>query len=188
MKAEDKLREMLVHCGANIREFKDARYPTIARFMKSVGSLEANGWSGIRKTDELPILVLSRTTSRALVADRAEIVSRIPALAKTLWIAFVDQEENPFFFRYALKNGAFSDNQSDVPIWTETDSRYTYLILTPDVTDMSLVETRANELNLLNATMWFQREQPSSRHDAPRTRTDPYGRKVTGSGTYKLKP
>lgn len=180
---------MLLYCGANIREFKDTRYPTIAGFVRATRRLNANEWTDAKIPDR-PIVVLTNTNYRELVVNRTEIIKALPALTAALWVAFADPDENPFFFKYAIENGTFNDGSSDVPIWIETrmETNYRYLILTPDVKNMNLVEIRASELNLLNATTWHQRESPSTRQSTQSStniRTLPQPN-ASGSGTYKF--
>ncbi|MDD2785499.1 MAG: hypothetical protein PHS79_01240 [Patescibacteria group bacterium] len=188
MEAGDKLREMLVYCGANINEFKDTRFPTIKRFINAARRYSNDEWSG-SKISDLPIVCLTRTTYRELVTDRTEIMTAIPALASALWIIFADQIENPFFVDDTRRLGVFSDDLDQAPIWVEKRSNYSYLVLTPKTKNMSMVEVQANGLSLFNATTWFEREHSSSQQmTVTRKQTDPYARKVTSSGTFKSKP
>ncbi|MDD5726434.1 MAG: hypothetical protein PHC53_03430 [Patescibacteria group bacterium] len=163
---QEKLRELLFHCGADLARIVDPHLHTLDRFVKFASRfddlVDEEGASA-------PIMVLTKTEPvlHRVVLDTSLLVRELTATDKSLWIVyFTEKVKEPFFEDELRSLGEFSQALDDeIPsldqalIWKDKRTKRRYLILTPDTAKMKRIEERVRLLTL---------PQPA----APRLRTD----------------
>lgn len=154
--------------GGDVRRVIDGPFVTIDRFIRYASRIPGIA-EGAR-----PIVVLTRTIplAMAVLNARRKIELAVPALQQATWAIFVDPAEDPFFEAAAHKIGLLSDRLSDAPIWMGPGDA-SFLILSPQVREMSVLRQRAEELSAIPPPASSPRSGPISREAPPASHAHP---------------
>lgn len=152
---QEKLRELLFHCGADLTRIVDPHLHTLDRFVKFSSRFDD---LADEEGSSAPIMVLTKTEPvlHRVALDTALLVRELPATDKSLWVVyFTEKVKEPFFEEELRSLGEFSQALDDeIPsldqalIWKDKRTKRRYLILTPDTAKMNRIEERVRLLAL----------------------------------------
>lgn len=132
----------IVEAGGDISRVIDGPFPSIERFIALAERLPV-----LKSETQRAIVVLTRTNPVAItvVAARRRIQASVPALARAVWVLFVDPVEDPFCFDTLRNLGTLDAEEVEVPIWRDPDG-HEYVVLSSEFESTTRVRTAGRVL------------------------------------------
>lgn len=135
---------ILLRIGGDVDRLIDQPANDLERFARYVARIPSLRDEG---AVESPIVLLARTSPLPLTVLNARRVleSRVPALRGACFVLFATPDDDPFFREGAERLGVLSGELEESALWLGPDGA-PYLVVTPDLTDTTLLDLRMEQL------------------------------------------
>ncbi len=124
--ARERCSELLLRCGGDLCRVIEGPPRSLREYADYVASIR-----NLREGAEPALVVMSRITPvSSLLAIRATLEERVPAMTAAPWILYADAQAEPDCYDELRKHGTLRGALWDAPLWTDSEGG-AYLVLSP---------------------------------------------------------